>query len=619
MLPSSPSLRDKLRLVFGFDDFRSGQREVIEALHSGRDVLAIMPTGGGKSLCYQLPAIEWDRLTLVVSPLIALMRDQVMQLRTLGVAAGSLNSANDPQENRRNAQAVISGEMRILYAAPERLMREGTLAFLAKAKVGLLAIDEAHCVSQWGHNFRPEYLELGKLREHFPGIPILALTATADEATRAEIVDKLFETEPKVFITGFDRPNISLAMAAKAGARKQLSSFLEPRRGECGIVYCGTRRRTEEFADFLCTGGFTALPYHAGLDPKVRDHHQGRFVNEEGVVMVATVAFGMGIDKPDVRFVCHSDLPKSVEAYYQEIGRAGRDGLPASALTLYGMDDIALHRRRIEEENDDDEYKRVEHQRLTALVALCEAPYCRRQTLLAYFGEGLTQRCGNCDLCLSEVETVDGTIEAQKAMSAMVRTGERFGAHYIVGILRGDETENVKRFGHQRLPTFGVGRDRPRREWQAVLRQLYAAGHIDVDIANYGRITLTGSGRRLLKGEIPFRFRGDVMAPKPGRKSSVPAAAPADLDADDQELLAALKQHRLTLARQQGMPAYIVFPDRTLVEMARLRPALIGAMATVHGVGAAKLDRYGDSFLEIIRANVSSKSSETGTDPAARE
>jgi len=599
------ALRECLRRVFGFSDFRPGQQAVIEAVMAGENVLAIMPTGGGKSLCFQVPGIMAGGLTVVVSPLIALMRDQVAQLRQVGIEAGALNSANDIDEHRRVSEGVRSGSLRFLYLAPERLVRPDTIEMIRAAGVSLIAIDEAHCVSQWGHDFRPEYLELCRLREWLPGVRIVALTATADAATRTDMIDKLFDRPPVLFVTGFDRPNLFLAMTPKTGARKQLLRFLDAHRGESGIVYCNTRRDVETLAAEFVEHKYLALPYHGGMEAARRDANQEQFSRLSGVVMVATVAFGMGIDKPDVRFVAHAGLPKNVESYYQEVGRAGRDGLAADTLTLYGLDDIQLRRRQIEESEAPDERKRIERQRLNALIALCEAPQCRRQTLLAYFSER-SPPCGNCDLCRHGVDLIDGTIEAQKILSAMVRTGERFGTEHLVNLVRGEATEAITRFGHDRLPTFGVGRDRSAAEWRSILRQLYAAEYIGLDIERYGRWTMTPSGRDLMRGRTRFQMRHDVLQAHrktpPGKDPDAPRAKSVPLEPEDEGLFAALKELRLSLARAGNVPAYVVFPDATLLEMIRRRPESLAELRTVPGIGDVKLSRYGAAFLDVLMA-----------------
>jgi len=594
--------RKILHDVFGFSSFREGQEEIVRAVLSGEDVLAIMPTGAGKSLCYQLPTLAREGLTLVVSPLIALMRDQVAALRHFGIEAGSLNSANDPEENRRVVDSVREGRMRILYASPERLANTGTTEWLGRSGVNLLAIDEAHCVSQWGHDFRPEYAMLGDVRRRLGNVQTIALTATADVATRGDIMHRLFEEEPRLFIHGFDRPNLRLAMQAKEHARRQLFSFLDKHRHESGIVYCSSRDATERLADSLSQAGYRALPYHAGMHQGERAKNQDIFLQEDGVVMVATVAFGMGIDKPDVRFVAHAALPKSIEAYYQEIGRAGRDGAPADTLTLYGLDDMRLRRLQIEQSDAADEQKRVELQRLNALVALCEAPRCRRQTLLAYFGE-TTEPCGNCDLCIEGVMSFDGTIEAQKILSAIVRTGERFGTEHLINILAGDATEAILRFGHDKLKTFGVGKERSKNEWRSLLRQIYAAGLVSLELAEYGRWTLTDKGVAVLKGQERIELRSDVlMKPADRRRRRSRIEAEAVVPSDD-PLLLDLKALRTRLAKEEGVPAYVIFSDRSLIDMAAKRPTTVHGFGEVHGVGQAKLDRYADAFLDVLRAH----------------
>ncbi len=571
----------------------------MRAVLDGENVLAVMPTGSGKSLCYQLPAIARPGLTLVVSPLIALMRDQVRALTAAGVVAGSLNSGNEPSENARVLDLLRRRELRLLYVAPERLARPDTIELLAETNVTLMAIDEAHCVSQWGHDFRPEYLALGTFARRIGGrLQTMALTATAAAPTRGDIVDKLFATPPRTFVRSFDRPNLRLAFKPKERSTRQVLAFVQEHAGESGIVYCASRRKVEELAQTLSVAGVRSLPYHAGLDKSLRDANQDAFQQEDGVVMTATVAFGMGIDKPDVRFVCHADLPANVEAYYQEIGRAGRDGLPADTLTLYGMNDMQLRRLQIEQGESSDERKRIERQRLGALLALAEAPRCRRQTLLAYFGEA-SQPCGNCDLCIEGVERFDATIEAQKAMSAIVRTGERFGMEHLIAILRGDRTENVLRYEHDKLPTFGVGTEHKVAAWRSVFRQLSAIGLIHQDLVEHGRWWVTDEGWRVLKGEQRIELRRDLAAPPAGkRRDKQPPTLVGEADAG---LLTALKALRTKLALAQKVPAYVVFSDRTLAELATHRPGSMAAMREIHGVGDAKLDRYGAAFLDVIR------------------
>ena len=602
MTDSLDGARSALKTVFGFDAFRPGQQEIVQAILGGENVLGVMPTGSGKSLCYQLPAIIRPGLTVVVSPLIALMRDQVRQLQSIGVEAAALNSANEPEENRRVHQSLRAGTLKLLYVAPERLTRPDTIDMLARSGVGLLAIDEAHCVSQWGHDFRPEYLQLGRVRDEIRCLQTMALTATADAPTRADIVEKLFRLPPRTFVRSFDRPNLHLAMQPKDNARRQIAAFHESHRGESGIIYCSSRKRTEELATHLGLAGYRTVPYHAGMPQEARNANQDVFMQEDGVVVVATVAFGMGIDKPDVRFVAHADLPQNVEAYYQEIGRAGRDGLPADTMTLYGLDDMRLRRLQIEEGEISEERKRIERQRFKALVALCESPRCRRQTLLAYFGEQSEMACGRCDLCEGGVETFDGTVEAQKAMSAILRTGERFGTEHLVNILMGNATEAIRRYGHDTLKTFGVGKDRDVNGWRSILRQIYAAGLISLDIVEHGRWTLTERGHRILRGDGRVDLRSDIarQATSPRSKKRAAQAVAIDMSGGDGDLLKALKTLRQTLAKAQRQPAYVIFPDRTLLELAARRPATTNEMLEIHGIGEAKLQRYGRAFLDVV-------------------
>jgi ATP-dependent DNA helicase RecQ len=593
-----------LRTTFGFEEFRPGQSEVVAAVLEGRDVLAVMPTGSGKSLCYQLPALLRDSLTVVVSPLIALMRNQVAQLRGYGIAAAALNSANDPTENRAVLDGIARGELRLVYVAPERLVKPETLDLLKRAKVALLAVDEAHCISQWGHDFRPEYAALGTVQAALGGVQTVAFTATADAATRTDILGKLFSRPPALFVHGFDRPNLRLAMQAKAGGRKQVADFVMTHRGQSGIVYCSSRRKTEALAEFLRDSGVKALAYHAGMESAERSRHQDIFLQEDGVVVVATVAFGMGIDKPDVRFVLHADMPANIESYYQEIGRAGRDGLPADTLTLYGMGDIRLRRMQIDETDAAEEQRRVDRQRLNALVSLCESPRCRRQTLLSYFGE-TTQPCGHCDFCCDGAEVIDGTIAAQKALSAIVRTGQRFGTEHLTNVLIGEQSEAVEKFGHDRLPTFGVGKEYGKQEWRSIFRQLHGAGIVALDITGHGTWSVTEAGRRVLKGIDKVTLRKDTLKPATRKvaRAAANAAALAEGGADDTALFEALRKRRSELAKQQGVAAYVVFADKTLIDMARRKPTTTAEMAAVHGVGESKLRQYGAIFLEVVRGH----------------
>ncbi|MGE0152072.1 MAG: DNA helicase RecQ [Reyranellaceae bacterium] len=590
------SLHDTLRAVFGFDALRPTQAPILQAVLDGKDVLAVLPTGGGKSLCYQLPGAHRGGLVVVVSPLLALMREQVVALRSMGIAAASLSSANDWQENRRVEKALAKGELRLLYLAPERLTREDTLDLLEQAQPWLLAVDEAHCVVEWGHDFRQEYRQIPLLTARLPRMQVLALTATADQATRADILANLFRRPPEIFVSSFDRPNLYLAMAPKQNARRQIVELALRHKGESGIVYCASRARTAQVVEWLAEAGLSAVAYHAGLETPEREAAQDRFLREDDLIVCATVAFGMGIDKPDVRFVAHADLPKTVESYWQEIGRAGRDGAPASTLTLYGLDDIMLRRRQIDDSVADEAKKRADRQRLNALLALCEAPLCRRQTLLAYFGESCAP-CGNCDLCRTPPRRVDGTVAARKALSAMARTGQRFGAEHLIAILRGEKTERIAQLGHDRLPTFGVGVEHDARQWRSLLRQLAAAGHVEPDPSGFGGLALTESGRALMRGEIGFEMREDAAIV--GKKREKKTATTTAEAAVNQELLEALKALRRELAA--GNPLYTVFANRTLVEMAEHAPVTAAQLRAVYGVGETKLRSYGEAFLNVIR------------------
>jgi ATP-dependent DNA helicase RecQ len=590
--------RTALKSVFGYDDFRPGQAEIVAAVLAGKDVLAVMPTGSGKSMCYQLPALVDGALTVVVSPLIALMRDQVRQMASVGVPAATLNSMATEEEAQEVWRLLRSGELRLLFVSPERLMADGLTARLKELGVRRLAIDEAHCVSQWGHDFRPEYREIARVRAALGGVQTIALTATADQATREDITERLFSKKPEVFLHSFDRPNISLRFAAKDQPRRQLRNFLAAYRDESGIVYCSSRKRTETLAEYFKDQGFRALPYHAGLDQRLRGRHQDTFLQEDGVVMVATVAFGMGINKPDVRFVCHADMPANVEGYYQEIGRAGRDGLPADTLTLYGLDDMALRRRQIDEKDVPDERRRVEQKKLEAMISLCETPACRRQALLAYFGEA-SGACGHCDVCAGKVATYDATVDAQKALSAIVRTGQRFGAGYIADVLLGRDTDAIRRNGHEKLKTFGVGQDRPQRVWRSLIRQLFAAGALEETGGEYPGLRVTDKGEAILFGREAIALRSEPDR-RPREERRGPAAPSGDLDPQGQELFQHLRALRAAIARDEGVAAFIIFPDRTLIEMARLRPLDLHALRLIHGVGERKLKDYGGLFVKAI-------------------
>ena len=589
-MASAPEL---LSRVFGFPSFRPGQAEIVEAVAAGRNVLAIMPTGGGKSLCYQLPALMRDGVTVVISPLIALMRDQVRALKEAGVEAGALTSGNTEDETEAVFQALDEGRLKLLYMAPERLASGGTLTLLRRIGTSLLAVDEAHCVSQWGHDFRPDYLRIGELRRALK-VPLAAFTATADAETREEIVARLFDGRaPEVFLRGFDRPNIHFAFAPKDQPRRQILAFAAARKGQSGIVYCATRAKTETLARALAEAGHAACHYHGGMEADDRRLVETRFQREDGLIVVATVAFGMGVDKPDIRWVAHADLPKSIEAYYQEIGRAGRDGAPAETLTLYGPDDIRLRRMQIDEGLAPPERKAADHARLNALLGLAEALSCRRQQLLAYFGEA-AEPCGNCDLCDTAPETFDGTEAVRKALSAMLRTGESFGAQHLTDILVGNATEKVRARGHDGLPTFGVGRDLGRAEWAAVFRQMTAHDLVRPDPGRHGALRMTEAARPILRGEAEILLRRDTM-----RKAAAPAAKALVSD-EDAPLLAALKAKRRALAEAARVPAYVIFADRTLIEMAERRPSTLDQMAAISGVGAKKLESYGRAFLEVI-------------------
>ncbi|MGY6536437.1 MAG: DNA helicase RecQ [Pararhodobacter sp.] len=586
-----------LTRVFGFDAFRPGQQEIAQAVIDGRDVLAIMPTGGGKSLCYQLPALCREGLTVVISPLIALMRDQVRALQEAGVAAAAITSGNSDAENAAVHQTIDEGRLKLLYIAPERLASTGTTSLLRRAQCRLIAVDEAHCVSQWGHDFRPDYLRIGDLRRAL-GVPLAAFTATADADTRAEIIERLFAGQvPETFLRGFDRPNIRLAFAVKNSPRKQLLEFADRRRGQAGIVYCATRARTESLARALEEAGHTARAYHGGMEDWERRKVEGLFQHEEGLIVCATVAFGMGVDKPDVRWVLHADLPKSIEAYYQEIGRAGRDGLPADTLTLYGADDIRLRRAQIDESPAPLERRSADHARLNTLLGLAEAAGCRRQMLLAYFGE-VSAPCGNCDTCAAPAALFDATEPVRMALSAARRTGEWFGAGHLIDILTGNATEKVRARGHDDLPTFGVGKALSRAGWQALFRQMMGRDLLRPDPERHGALRMTEVARPVLRGEEAVHLREDTV-----RTASARAEPRALVSDEDAPLLAALKAHRRALAEAAKMPPYIIFNDRSLIEMAERKPATLDAFARIGGVGASKLERYGASFLKVINGD----------------
>ena len=598
---AEPAL-ERLRHVFGFDQFRGEQAEVVDCLIDGGDALVLMPTGGGKSLCYQLPALLRPGTGIVVSPLIALMQDQVEALRQLGIAAACLNSSLAPGEADAVERQFVAGELDLLYVAPERLLTPRFLSLLDRVPLALFAIDEAHCVSQWGHDFRPEYRELTALHERWPGVPRIALTATADAPTRREIVERLRLEDARQFVGSFDRPNIRYRVAAKDDGRRQLLAFLESRRGASGIVYCLSRRKVEATAGFLAESGFDALPYHAGLDTRIRSANQRRFLQEDGVVIVATIAFGMGIDKPDVRFVAHLDLPKSIEGYYQETGRAGRDGDPADAWLAYGLGDAVLLRRMIEEGEAGEERKRLERRKLDALLGYCESTTCRRQQLLAYFGEPHPGQCGNCDNCLQPPSTWDGTVAAQKALSCVYRTGQRFGAAHLVDVLRGADTAKVRQFGHDALSTYAIGGDLDAGQWRSVFRQLVAGGLLDVDIEGHGALRLTAASEEVLKGRrtLSMRLEPPARERKRARAARKAEAAPADLPVDAMARFDQLREWRATMAREQNVPAYVIFHDATLRAIALADPDGLDAVRLINGDGDRKLERYGEAVLETL-------------------
>jgi ATP-dependent DNA helicase RecQ len=594
---SVPTKLQVLRDVFGFDRFRSGQEAAMDAALGGRNVLCVMPTGSGKSLCFQVPALMLGGLTIVVSPLVALMQDQVAALRLAGVAAETINSSRDREENVAAWRRAALGETRLLYLSPERLMTDSMLAALGKLPIRLIAIDEAHCISQWGPAFRPDYEMLSRLRELFCGVPIMALTATADETTRADIAARLFGGAVEQIVLGFDRPNITLTVAAKQEWKQQLLSFVKTRGGQSGIVYCLSRKRTEEAAEFLAARGINAMAYHAGMTKEARDANQNAFMTEPYTVMAATIAFGMGIDKSDVRYVFHADLPASLESYYQEIGRAGRDGETAEAHMLFGLSDIRMRRMFIDQEETDDDRKRREHRRLAALIDYCEASSCRRRTLLGYFGEE-AKPCGNCDVCLNPAVLVDGTDEARQILGIVQLTGERYGPAHIVDILRGAKTEKIAKCGHNQLRGFGLGAGRKKEEWRLLIRQLVAGGFLNHDIAGYGGLSLHDGGHALLRGERPLMYRSDMVRDVVRKDRAV--ASSGALTAEQSALLAALKKLRLGIAGQRRLPAYLIFSDKTLLEMAHSAPRNLHEFAMIGGVGASKLRDFGQVFVDTI-------------------
>lgn len=589
-----------LKEVFGYDSFRGHQAAIVEQVAKGGDALVLMPTGGGKSLCYQVPALLREGLTAVVSPLIALMEDQVATLDELGVPAVALNSTLNADQQREIADRLRRGEIKLLYLAPERLVQPRMLAFLQRLPLALFAIDEAHCVSQWGHDFRPEYLQLGQLAELFPEVPRVALTATADKRTREEIAQRLHLGQAQHFLSSFDRPNIFYRIVLKDQPRRQLLGFLSERRGEAGIVYCLSRRKVEETAIFLAEQGFPALPYHAGLPNEQRSLHQRRFLNEEGLIMVATIAFGMGIDKPNVRFVAHLDLPKSLEAYYQETGRAGRDGLPAEAWMAYGLQDVLLLKQMLANSEGDDRHKRVEQHKLEAMLALCEETRCRRQALLAYFDEVLPEPCGHCDICVEGIETWDATEPARQALSAVYRSGQRYGVGHLMDILLGRENDRVRSLGHQHLSVFGIGKALSEADWRSVFRQLIARGLVDVDLDGHGALRLADSCRPLLRGEASLELRRD-LSPRQRPSKTTASAASQLVKPEERSQWEALRSLRRKLAEEHSVPPYVIFPDATLLDMLRHKPRTLSDMAGISGVGTRKLERYGPAFLAVLQ------------------
>ncbi len=595
MTPAEEILRD----VFGYESFRGDQAAIIETVLAGRDALVLMPTGGGKSLCYQVPALIREGAGLVVSPLIALMQDQVRALQELGIEAAFLNSTLSPKEQSDVIRRLKAGEIRLLYVAPERLVQDRTQALLADVPLALIAIDEAHCVSQWGHDFRQDYLALDALGEVFPGVPRLALTATATPIVRKEIIERLALKDAATFVSSFDRPNIRYLVQPRTEARRQLGEFLRGHADESGIVYCLSRKKVESTAESLRQDGYNALPYHAGLSANTRADHQHRFLTEEAVIMVATIAFGMGIDRPDVRFVAHLDLPKNLESYYQETGRAGRDGEPADAWMIYGLQDVVRLRQMVDESGADDEKKRHDWQKLDALLGWCEVTECRRRPLLAYFGDEYPEPCGNCDNCLNPPATWDGTEAARMLMSSVYRTGQRFGAAHVVDVLLGKDTEKVRQHGHDSLSVYGIGTELNEATWRSVARQLIVQSYLRSDQDRYGALVLTERSRPLLKGEVELKLREDrkLKTEKKKRRNAAAALTPAD-----QPLFDALRKRRKEIADSLDLPPYVVFHDATLKEMAEHRPTTEADLLSINGVGEAKLERYGRDFLEVIAA-----------------
>jgi ATP-dependent DNA helicase RecQ len=597
--------------VFGYTTFRGEQQEIVEHMVEGGDALVLMPTGGGKSLCYQLPALLRKGVGVVVSPLIALMQDQVDALKQLGVKAAFLNSSLNAEQFSDITAALLRGELQVLYVAPERLLMPNFLTLLEQIEdsigIALFAIDEAHCVSQWGHDFRPEYRKLTVLHERFPRIPRIALTATADAPTRAEIIERLTLENARQFISSFDRPNIKYRVLPKANARQQLEAFIESEHpNDAGIIYCLSRRKVEDTAEWLKSKGWDALPYHAGLDANIRHNNQRRFLREEGVIMVATVAFGMGIDKPNVRFVAHLDLPKSMEGYYQETGRAGRDGLAANAWMTYGLGDVVNMKQMLENSDASPERQHVERQKLDALLGFCESTACRHQTILHYFGEQHPGNCGQCDNCLTPTDNWDGTQASQMALSCVYRTGQRFGVVHLIDVLLGKLTPKVEQFKHQELSTFGIGKTLSQAQWSSVFRQLVANGHLETDMDAFGGLRLSETARPILRGEVSVWLRQDQEVTKRVSKTERGARVKeAYAGVADDPLWQALKAKRTELAKEQGVPPYLIFHDSTLLEILNHRPESLTEMGKISGVGQAKLTRYGDAFLQVLEEQAS--------------
>ncbi len=600
-MPDSPALAT-LQTVFGHAAFRGRQAEVVECVIAGGDALVLMPTGGGKSLCYQIPALIRPGTAIVVSPLIALMQDQVEALKQVGVAAAYLNSTLDGEAASQVEQQLLAGELDLLYVAPERLLTPRFMSLLDRSKIALFAIDEAHCVSQWGHDFRPEYRQLVVLHERWPDVPRIALTATADPPTQREIAERLQLDQAERFVSSFDRPNIRYRVVQRENAKRQLLDFLRDHADEAGIIYAMSRRKVEETAEFLRENGIAALPYHAGMEAEIRAANQRRFLREDGIVMVATIAFGMGIDKPDVRFVAHVDLPKSIEGYYQETGRAGRDGEPSEAWMSYGLGDVVQLRKMIEQGEADETRKRLEHRKLDALIGYAETMQCRRQVLLANFGEHYPQACGACDNCLNPPESWDATIAAQKALSCVYRSGQRFGAGQLIDILRGADTERIRQFGHERLSTYGIGTELDVNAWRSVYRQLVAGGWLGVDAEGYGGLHLTDKSAEILKDRTPIQLRKEQPKKRERVARSAASSAAEHLSPEQQARFNALRELRTRLAREQSLPPYVIFHDKTLREIASRAPATLDDLGEIGGIGSSKLARYGDDVLAALHA-----------------